>query len=125
MHPIEPFSMDVKLKLLTEGYAIIKQHVPQIVCERAVRYINSQLGNVEFVSAMQSDNNPNFQLQFQFSAHQDLMSCYTPQIIGEVSELIHGTKAQNTPIIPNNCQIALRFPSIDEKTPISGKLGGR
>lgn len=52
--------MDVKLKLLTEGYAIIKQHVPQIVCERAVRYINSQLGNVQFVAAMQSDNNPSF-----------------------------------------------------------------
>ena len=122
-YPIVPFPMDVKLKLLTEGYAVIKQHVPQAVCERAVKYINSQLGNVNFLAAMQSDSNPNF--QFQFSSQQDLMNCYTPQIVGEVSELLHGMKSLDAPIVPNGCQIALRFPNIDETVPASGKLGGK
>jgi hypothetical protein len=121
--PIVPLSSDVKLKLFTDGYAVLPGHIPEEACINALKFINSQLGDKDFVASIESDQQA--ALSSTISSHPFLLGLCTDLLKGEISELLHGVSAKANPIIPRTAQIALRFPKMDEEPPADGRLTGQ
>jgi hypothetical protein len=107
---VNSFPEDIKLKLFTDGYAVLNSHVPKDVCDNALKYVNSQLGDKAFVASLESDG---FRLLSHMSPHPLVMSLYNDHLRQQVSELLHGGNLLDV-VQPRAGQVALRFPSFSE-----------
>lgn len=123
--PIEPFSEAVKLSLLTEGYAILRNFIPkETLCYRAIKSINHRIGTNLQTQQGKSDI-PDTKLTSYISTDPDLMNLYyNTKLASSVNNLLHGNSSASCK--PQGCQIALRFPEMAEPPASNASaLGGQ
>ena len=127
-HP-EPFSQEVKLHILVQGYALLRGYFPMERCIAAVKHINYRIGLLTSDTSVTRDQS---KLTSIFSSDPAVLGLYNNSpLAASVSLLLHNscpnigsTASPNFDIIAEPlCQLALRFPE-NSPPPPNTLLGG-